>query len=239
VTEWLSYDTKIEGASALVDVDASFDDTDERPEYTRAIELTVTGFPLDGDRLPTDTADDTLYALEQQIEDLLDANDGVLAATVASAGTYQFIAYAADGVLEAQLSAAARDAGLQASTASQADPGWQAYARWSLSGEALEEARDRAQIEELINVGDDLSAEHELTFDYEFDDEDGAAAGQEAFRDAGFDVAEESNDVFVQIFVSLVPTANAIRDARARLNAIAAHCGGAYAGWGAEPIEGE
>jgi Regulator of ribonuclease activity B/Family of unknown function (DUF695) len=239
VTEWLSYDTKIDGASALVDVDASFDDADERPEYTRAIELTVTGFPMDGDRLPTDAADDSLYALEQQIEDLLDENDGVLAATVASAGTYQFIAYAADGVLEARLAAAARDAGLQASTASQADPNWQAYARWSLSGDALEEARDRAQIEELINVGDDLSAEHELTFDFEFDDEESAEAGQKAFRDAGFEVAEESNDVFVQVFVSLVPTPQAVRDARARMNAIAAHCGGAYAGWGAEPVEGE
>lgn len=239
MTEWLSYDTKIDGSTALVDVDASFDDSDERPEYARAIELTVTGFPLDGDRLPTDDADDALYALEQQIEDLLDANDGVLAATVASAGTYQFIAYVADGVLETQLAAAARNAGLQASTASQADPTWQAYGRWSLSGEALEEARDRAQIEELINVGDDLSAEHELTFDYEFDDEDGAMAGQDAFRDAGFDVAEESNDVFVAVFVSLVPTADAVRDARARMNAIAAHCGGAYAGWGTEPIEGE
>ena len=182
------------------------------PGYTRAIELTVTGFPLDGDRLPTDTADDTLYALEQQIEDLLDANDGVLAATVASAGTYQFIAYAADGVLEAQLAAAARDAGLQASTASQADPGWQAYARWSLSGGgAGRGARSRAN-EELINVGDDLSAEHELTFDYEFDDEDGAAAGQEAFRSAGFEVAEESNDVFVQVLVRLSPDAR--RDSR-------------------------
>lgn len=239
MTEWLSYDTKIGGASALVDVDASFDDPDERPEYTRAIELTVTGFALDADRLPTDGADDTLYALEQQIEDLLDSGDGVLAATVASAGSYQFIAYATDGVLEAQLAAAARAAGLQASTASQADPTWQAYGRWSLSGEALEEARDRAQIEELINVGDDLSAEHELTFDYEFDDEASAEAGQQAFRDAGFEVAEESNDVFVQVFVSTVPTAEAIRDVRARMNAIAAHCGGAYAGWGAEPIEGE
>lgn len=239
MTEWLSYDTSIEGVSALVDVDASFEDADERPEFTRAIELTVTGFALDADRLPTDGADDTLYALEQQIEDLLDGNDGVLTATVASAGAYQFIAYAADGALEAQLAAAARGAGLSASTVSQADPSWQAYARWSLSGDALEEARDRAQIEELVNVGDDLTAEHELTFDYEFDNEESAEAGQSAFRDAGFEVAEDSSDVFVQVYVSIVPTADAIRDVRTRMNAIAAHCGGVYAGWGAEPIDGE
>ena len=171
MTEWLSYDTKLDGSSALVDVDASFDSADERPEYAQAIVVTVTGFPLDGDRLPTDAADDSLYALEQKIEDLLDDGDGVLAATVASGGAYQFIAYAQDGALEPALAAAARDAGLQAATTSQADPKWQAYARWSLSGDALEEARDRAQIEELESVGDDLSAEHELTFDYEFDDE--------------------------------------------------------------------
>jgi hypothetical protein len=240
VTEWLSYDTTIDGSNALVDVDASFEDTDERPEYTRAIELTVSGFPVDGDRLPTDKADDALYALEQHIEDLLEDRSGVLAATIASAGSYQFIAYAADGSVEAALADAARGAGLQAATSSQADPKWQAYARWSLSGDALEEARDRAQIEELESVGDDLTAEHELTFDYEFEDEDSANAGRDAFADAGFDVDADSNDdVFVQVPIVLVPTADAVKAARARMNAVAAHCGGAYAGWGCEPVGGE
>jgi hypothetical protein len=238
VTEWLSYDATLDGANALVDVDVSLDDPDERPAYARAIELTVSGFPIDAGKLPTDEADDALFALEQQIEDLLDARDGVLAATVASAGSYQFIAYAKDAALEADLAATARKAGLQAATASQDDPHWQAYARWALSGEALEEARDRAQIEELESVGDDLSAEHEVTFDYEFEDEAAAEAGEAAFRDAGFDVADEAGDEYVQIVVDLVPTAEAVRAVRARLNAIAAHCGGAYAGWGCEPVEG-
>jgi hypothetical protein len=239
MTEWLSYDTKIEGASALVDVDASFDDTDERPEYTRAIELTVSGFPVDADRLPTDKADDALYALEQQIEDMLDDGDGVLAATVASAGTYQFIAYASDGDLEAELATAAREAGLQATTSSQADPKWQAYARWSLSGDALEEARDRAQIEELDSVGDDLTAEHDVTFDYEFEDEEAAEAGRTAFKGAGFDAVDAMGDVFVQIVESMVLTPEAVREVRSRLNGVASHVGGAYAGWGCEPIGGE
>jgi hypothetical protein len=239
MTEWLSYDTKIDGAGALVDVDASFDDADERPRYSRAIELTVTGFPLDGDRLPTDKADDALYALEQQIEDLLAERDGVLAATIASAGTYQFVTYSEDATLETDLATAARAAGLSATTSAQADPKWQAYARWSLSGEALEEARDRAQIEELASIGDDLSAEHDLTFDYEFEDESSADAGAAAFAKAGFEVHDESSGEFVQIAVSLVPTAAAVGELRARLNAVAAHCGGAYAGWGCEPIEGE
>jgi hypothetical protein len=239
VTEWLSYDTTVDGANALVDVDAAFDDTSERPEYTRAIELTVSGFPVDADRLPTDKADDALYALEQQIEDMLDQRDGVLTATVASAGAYQFIAYAADGDLEAALAAAARDAGLKAATSSQADPNWQAYARWSLSGDALEEARDRAQIDELAGIGDDLSAEHELTFDYEFEDEESARGGQTAFAAAGFDAIDEAHDGFVQVSVHMVPTVDAVKSARARMNTVAAHCGGAYAGWGCEPIGGE
>jgi hypothetical protein len=239
MTEWLSYDTKIEGANALVDVDASFDDTDERPEYTRAIELTVSGFPVDADRLPTDKADDALYALEQQIEDMLDDGDGVLAATVASGGTYQFIAYASDADIEADLATAARAAGLQATTSSQADPKWQAYARWSLSGDALEEARDRAQIEELDSVGDDLAAEHDVTFDYEFEDEEAAEAGRTAFKGAGFDAVDAMGDVFVQIVESMVLTPEAVREVRSRLNGVASHVGGVYAGWGCEPIGGE
>ena len=146
----------------------------------------------------------------------------------------------ADGELEGALATAARAAGMQAATSSQADPQWQAYARWSLSGDALEEARDRAQIEELESIGDDLTAEHELTFDYEFEDEDAAAAGRTAFAEAGFDVDTESNDdVFVQVPIDLVPTPDAVKAARARMNAVAAHCGGAYAGWGCEPIGGE
>jgi len=239
VTEWLSYDTTIDGASALVDVDAAFDDARERPRYSTAIEVTVTGFPVDGDRLPTEDADDALFAVEQRIEDLLDASDGVLAATVATAGTYRFIAYAADGALQSRLATAAAAAGMQATATAQPDPEWKAYARWALSGDALEEARDRAQLEELESVGDDLTAEHELTFDYEFDDEESARAGAAAFEEAGFELADEPLDVFVQVPVRLVPTAEAVKNARIRMNAVAAHCGGSYAGWGSEPVEGE
>jgi hypothetical protein len=238
VTEWLSYDTTIDGANALVDVDAAFDDARERPQYATAIEVTVTGFAVDADKLPTEDADDALFAVEQKLEDVLDEGDGVLAATVASAGAYRFIAYAANGSLQERLAEAVRAAGMQASATTSSDPTWSAYGRWSLSGDALEEARDRAQIEELESVGDDLSAEHELTFDYEFEDEESARAGADAFGEAGFET-EEPIDTFVQVPVRLVPTAEAVKAARVRMNAIAALCGGAYAGWGCEPIGGE
>jgi hypothetical protein len=239
MTEWLSYDTTIDGASALVDVDASLDDPRERPAYRRAIELVVTGFSLDADRLPTEGADDELYALEQQIEDQLDERDGVLAATIATAGAYRFVAYGADAKLALELAAIARDAGLAVETEAHDDPGWQVYARWSLSGEALEEARDRAQIQELESVGDDLGIVHDITFDYEFEDEGAAEAGRAAFAEAGFDAEETLYDAFVRVNVPLVPTAESIRATRARLSAVADRCGGAYAGWGCEPVGGE
>ncbi len=238
MSEWLSYAHDENGKPVVVDFNSELDDPEFRQENAHCISLTIGGFDRDADGLPTDGADDALYALEQRLEELLDDRDGALAVTIATQGTYAFIAYAGADYGEL-CAAAARDAGFTVVESSvQSDPIWSAYDRWALHGAELEDARDRSQLDELEAAGDDLSAEHEIFFDFEFPDAERAKAAEAAFGQEAVDYGERvEEDTEVQVRFVAVPTEDALRAERTRLTATAAKFGGIYQGWGSEPVE--
>ncbi|HTX58144.1 MAG TPA: DUF695 domain-containing protein [Verrucomicrobiae bacterium] len=235
MTEWLSYSAAIDGAPGVVDIDVDLADPEVQEQYPVAIELSVRGFEADSSGLPTDRADDVLYALEEAIETAL-GNDGVLALTLAASGSYRFVSYATEAAFEQAVRDTAVKAGLEPSSSSAGDPQWSRYAAWALSGEALEQARDREQLEELESVSNGLGNALEIEFDYEFSDERSAQAALDALGAAGAaGEADFGEQAIVHVRRALAPTPEAIGGERARLNAVVARYGGAYLGWGCDP----
>lgn len=243
MAEWLSYSTTIDGKPAFVDFDASLDDDAYRTDHPQTCELVVSGFPIDAARLPTDAADDSLYALEQRLEAILSGRDGELAVMSACDGSYRFIAYSVDGTAGSEFAAAASEAGLTAQVSTRSDPQWQSYERWALTGEELEVARDRTQLEELGANGVDLSEEHEFYFDFEFEDGKSADQADDALSKGDFTVTERDlddagdDDHIVQVALTIVPSTDAIGNARRKMTALVAPYDGRYLGWGCDPDE--
>jgi hypothetical protein len=244
-SEWLSYDDSDAGGKpVVVDFDARFDDASERGANDYRIAVTVSGFSTDADGLPDDAAEDELYDVGQRIESAL-GERGVLAFSLAGSSAFAWHAYASDSSLTPALEKAARADGLDVSSSGTNDPQWSEYERYALTGEDLEQARDCEQLEELTEAGDDLRAEHDISFDYEFPSHEAAVAAQHALAAAGMPATDLFGDVIAEdsgvdtIVRRLVPTPEAISRERARLNAIVVPCGGTYAGWGTEQVDGD
>lgn len=245
MAEWLSYPSTIDGKTAYVDFDASLDDPDYRNAHPYACELVVSGFPTDESQLPTDGADDMLFALEQRLEAILAGRDGDLAVMTACDGDYTYVAYSVDDAAGSEFSAAAREAGLTSSVSTRRDPQWESYRRWALTGEDLETTRDKTQLDELSANGVDLSEERDLYFDFEFHDAASSLAASGALAKAGFTVvADEDVDLHdtddddervVQVELSIVPTADAVGDIRRKMTASVAPFGATFLGWGCDP----
>ncbi|HTU83210.1 MAG TPA: DUF695 domain-containing protein [Candidatus Acidoferrales bacterium] len=237
MSEWLSYTRDEGGAPAVVDFNAELDDRDVRAQCATCISLVLSGYQCDAGGMPTDSVDDELYALERRLEDALDARGGVLAATLAQKGTYEFLAYAPADLSQA-CADLARAAGFAvASYAAADDPQWTRYARLALSGDELEDARDREQLEELETAGEDLERAREIFFDFDFPDGERAEAARTAFGGGTIEAAGATDDegTEVQTVFVAVPTLEAVRAERTRLSAIALRFGGVYRGWGTDP----
>lgn len=241
MAEWLAYvlADDDDGHPTVVDVDVDFNDASLRTAFPHAIQMAVK-CESGSDGLPTEAADDALYALEQKIEALLGA-DGALVASVAENGTYAFLAYAKSEAPAAALESAATAAGFTiAGTKSESDPQWNEYEEWTLEGEDLEEARDCSQLEQMEEAGEDLTARRLFGFDFEFPTRDRADEAADALLESGFAVDDEGEDEtgeVVQARILLAPESDAIGNARRRATGVAEKFGGVYLGWGSEAVE--
>jgi hypothetical protein len=236
--DWVPYETN-NPAPMEVSIDMDFaDDAAFRSSHPYRIALSATGFPADAQGQPTDEAADALYEMEESIDSFCAGRDAAMVCTTSAASVYRIYAYAAD----AQTAVDLREhlAGQQPSVEVQAerDDQWQIYTRYALAGEILEEARDRDQIQQMSDAGEDLSIPWLVTFDATVEEAsyDGA---RQALANAGFNIDNEYIDTTVAGTVSVVVTAKNIKEARTAFMNVLAPFGGQYEGWGAEePDEG-
>lgn len=242
--EWLSYETYDKNAEAkvLVDFDAELNDPQLKSRFPECASLTVAGFDSDADGAPSDAAATDLYDLQTAIEQAL-GDQGVVAACVASAGNYRYVAYAATQPAGLTLQPLA-PASWSSDEAWANDPSWNAYDALALEGDDLEAARDRMQLDDLKNRLPDLPDSVTFTFDLDFDSAESARNAHAAFVQAGYipspaeiegdpDLTYEFDRV-VRAAWTGKPDLDALVAARREIGTIAAQFGGKYLGWGTE-----
>ena len=250
MTEWLSYPAKIDGKNGVVDIDVDLEDAAFRKAHPVALEISVVDFAVDGDGMPTDGADETLYALEQNLETTLAAEEGggSVTLTLVGDGMYKCLAYVKDGIVQKKLGEVAKATGLEWIVTITDDPAWRKYLQWLLKGEDLEAARDRAQLEELEYAGTDMTLPMEVTFEFSFADPQNAEKANKALASAGYEVhrdveqmealdqeGEHGDFVGAATTIATMPTADAIGEARRKIASIVAPFEAVYEGWGIDP----
>lgn len=241
MAEWISYETDGEPA-AEVSVDVDFaDDEDFRRTHPFVVTVTVSGFATDAEGLPDDAVSDRLYEIEQKVDLALASNDAALTCTITGNGSFALCGYATSRAIEATIDAAIASSSFKIEVHADNDAPWAQYERYVLRGEELEEARDAEQIDQLVELGEDVTQEYEVVFDLEFDTNEGLRRSLQPLRDAGFAALDETYEgqTVASATLTMPLTTEGLKAARARLLAVVTPLGGHYDGWGADPLEEE